>query len=68
MTLTLRGKLLETSIEPSSVPYIDAFQPEEEAEYQYYVNPCWNFMFLNYLAVAGPSLEEQYRGSPSFIH
>jgi hypothetical protein len=68
MTLTLRGKLLKPSIEPSSVPYIDTFQPKEEAEYQYYVNPWWNFMFLNYLGAVDPSLKKLYHTSPSFIH
>jgi hypothetical protein len=67
MTLTLRGKLLKPSIEPSSVPYLDTFQPEEKAEYQYYVNPWWNCMFPNYLTAVDPTLKKLYLTSPSFI-
>jgi hypothetical protein len=67
MTLTLRGKLLNTRVGPC-MPHLDWFNLEESPQYQHATDLWSNNTFLSYLHALDPWLAEQYRYSPSFAH
>jgi hypothetical protein len=66
-TLTSRGKLLNTTIDPG-MPHLDWFNLEESPQFQHAIDQWSNGMFLSYLHAVDPWLAEQYHYSPSFDH
>lgn len=66
-TLTLRGKLLDATVDPC-MAHLDQFNLEENPQYQYAIDQWSNGMFLSYLHALDPWLAEQYHYSPSFAH
>jgi hypothetical protein len=65
-TLTLRGKLLKTSIRPCGPPHFDRCQAKEDSRHQYSIDSWCNNIFVNFITKLEPSLAEEYRVSPTF--
>lgn len=67
-TLTLKGKLLEASIEPCGYSHLDRFQPKEHPDYQLSVDAWCNNIFGNYLCKLDSSAAKEYLKYPTFTH
>jgi hypothetical protein len=67
MTLTLRGKLLETPVILCGT-HLDRFNADEDSQDEHAIDLWSNIMFYNYLAKLDPLLGRQYRHLPSFAH
>ena len=66
-TLTLQGKLLDTTVVPG-MAHLDWFNLEEDPQYQHAIDQWSNEIFLSYLHAVDPSLAEQYHYASSFAH